>query len=58
MYLKLRKKGVTVKSTMDCLVARVAIENDLFLLHSDKDFTRISEHFPLKIWDVQILSSQ
>ncbi len=52
MYLKLRKKGVTVKSTMDCLVARGAIENDLFLLHSDKDFTRISEHFPLKIWNV------
>ncbi len=52
MYLKLRKKGVTVKSTMDCLVARIAIENGLFLLHNDKDFTRISKHFPLKIWDV------
>lgn len=52
MYLKLKKKGVTVKSTMDCLVARVAIENGLFLLHNDKDFTRISKHFPLKIWDV------
>jgi len=52
MYLKLRQKGVTVKSTIDCLIARVAIENDLFLLHNDMDFTRISEHFPLKIWDI------
>lgn len=52
MYLKLRQKGVIVKSTIDCLVARVAIENDLFLLHNDMDFTRISEHFPLKIWDI------
>lgn len=52
MYLKLRQKGVTVKSTIDCLIARVAIENDLFLLHNDMDFTRISKHFPLKIWDI------
>jgi len=51
MYLKLRKKGVTV-STIDCLIARVALENDLFLLHNDKDFTRISRHFPLKIWEI------
>jgi hypothetical protein len=51
MYLKLRKKGVTV-STIDCLIAMVAIENDLFLLHNDVDFTRISRYFPLKIWKI------
>lgn len=51
MYLKLRNKGVTV-STIDCLIAMVALENDLFLLHNDKDFTRISRHFPLKIWEI------
>lgn len=54
MYLKLRKKGITVKGTIDCLIARAAIENDLFLLHNDTDFDRISKHFPLKIWDVEI----
>jgi len=54
MYLELRKKGVTVKSTMDCLIARVALENELFLLHNDADFDRIAEHFPLKIWTVEI----
>jgi predicted nucleic acid-binding protein len=52
MYLKLRQKGITVSSTMDCLIARVAIENDLSLVHDDSDYDRISEHFPLKIWDV------
>ena len=51
MYLKLRKKGITV-STIDCLIAMVAIENDLFLLHNDIDFKRISRHFPLKIWEI------
>jgi predicted nucleic acid-binding protein len=52
MYFELRKKGMTVKSTMDCLIAQVAIENDLFLLHSDQDFLRISRRFPIKIWEV------
>jgi predicted nucleic acid-binding protein len=51
MYLKLRKEGVTV-STIGCLIARVALEYDLFLLHNDKDFTSISRHFPLKIWEL------
>ena len=54
MYLKLRKKGVTVKSTIDCLIARIAVENELFLLHNDADFDRIAKHFPLKIWNVEI----
>jgi hypothetical protein len=49
----LRQKGVTVSSTMDCLIALTAIENDLYLLHNDADYNRIGEHFPLKIWDVQ-----
>jgi hypothetical protein len=49
MFMKMRKMGLTV-STIDCLIARVALENDLFLLHNDKDFSRISRHFPLKIW--------
>ncbi|GAF94894.1 unnamed protein product [marine sediment metagenome] len=52
MYFKLRQKGVTVKSTMDCLIAQVAIENDLFLLHNDQDFSRISKEFLIKIWKV------
>ena len=47
IYLKLRKKGVTV-STIDCLIAQVALENDLFLLHNDKDFSRIAGTYPLK----------
>ena len=54
MYLELRKKGVTVKSTVDCLIARVALENELFLLHNDADFDRIAKHFPLKIWNVEV----
>jgi len=53
MHLTLRQKGVSVSSTMDCLIAVTAIENELFLLHNDADYDRIAEHFPLKIWDVR-----
>ncbi len=42
MYFKCRKAGVTVKSTIDMIIAQTAIENDLFLLHNDADFTRIA----------------
>ncbi|MCP4221369.1 MAG: PIN domain nuclease [bacterium] len=52
LYFKLRKKGITIRSTIDCLIAQTAIENDLYLLHKDADFTRIADHYPLKIWDV------
>lgn len=50
IYFNLRKKGVTIRSTIDCLIVQMVLENDLYLLHDDIDFTRISEHYPLKIW--------
>ncbi len=50
MYMQLRKKGITVRSTIDCIIAQMAIENDLYLLHHDTDFTRIAQVFPLKLW--------
>jgi predicted nucleic acid-binding protein len=51
MYFALRQKGITVNSTLDCLIAQVAIENDLFLLHNDQDFSRIGKKFSVKIWE-------
>ena len=49
--LKLCRKGIAVKSTIDFLIAQTAIDNDLYLIHSDSDFDRIAEAAPLKIWD-------
>jgi len=51
-YMKLRKKGITIRSTIDCLIAQTAIENDLYLLHNDADFTRMTELLSIKIWDI------
>jgi predicted nucleic acid-binding protein len=41
LYFKCRRAGFTVK-TIDCIIARIAIENDLYLLHNDKDFENIA----------------
>jgi hypothetical protein len=45
IYFKVRKKGITIRSTIDLLIAQTAIENNLFLLHDDKDFTNIAKVF-------------
>ena len=37
-----RAAGVTIRSSVDCLIARIAIEHDLALLHDDRDFTDIA----------------
>ena len=46
IYSKCRKKGITIHSTIDCLVAQCAIEHDLILLHNDKDFVRMAGIIP------------
>ena len=50
IYRRCRKQGITIRKTADCLIARTAIENDLFLLHQDGDFDRIASVCPLKIY--------
>ena len=48
-YRILRKNGVTVRKTIDVIIATFCIENDLSLLHSDKDFRAMEEHLALKV---------
>ncbi|MDW7761690.1 MAG: PIN domain nuclease [Acidobacteriota bacterium] len=50
LFRSLRKKGLSVGSSVDCLIARTAIEHGLHLLHNDSDFDRIARVAPLKIW--------
>ena len=42
MYFDCRRRGVTVRSSVDCLVAQCAMESELTLLHHDRDFTRMA----------------
>ena len=47
-YRKLRKIGVTVRKTIDIIIATFCIIEGLTLLHDDRDFDPIASHFPLK----------
>jgi predicted nucleic acid-binding protein len=49
LYRSLRKKGATIRKSLDCLIAYSAIRNSLPLLHKDRDFDIISKHTKLKL---------
>jgi predicted nucleic acid-binding protein len=46
LYQACRAAGVTIRSTIDCFIAQLAIEQDLVLLHGDRDFKRMAEVAP------------
>ncbi len=50
-YRFLRKKGVTVRKTIDTMIATFCIENNLILLHNDKDFDPFSKYLKLKVYN-------
>jgi hypothetical protein len=49
VYRSLRKKGITIRKPVDCMIASVAIEYDNHLLHNDRDFDHIAKHSNLRI---------
>jgi predicted nucleic acid-binding protein len=48
-YRFLRQKGVTVRKTIDSLIATYCIENDHELLHNDSDFDGYEKHLGLLV---------
>ena len=46
LYFKCRKAGITPRSTIDLIIAQIAIDNNLLLFHNDKDFVQISQVIP------------
>lgn len=49
IYRKLRKAGITIRKSNDCIIAATALEHRCRLLHNDKDFLPIAEHCALKV---------
>jgi predicted nucleic acid-binding protein len=47
-FRKLRKKGITIRKTVDVIIASFCIEHSLPLLFSDKDFKPFVEHLGLR----------
>ncbi|HKY55691.1 MAG TPA: PIN domain nuclease [Anaerolineales bacterium] len=48
-YRVLRQKGVTVRKTIDSLIATYCIENNHELLHNDSDFDGYEKHLGLRV---------
>jgi hypothetical protein len=48
-FRRLRKLGVTVRRTLDTVIATRCIESGYDLLHSDKDFEPFAEHLGLRV---------
>ena len=48
-YRFLRQKGVTVRETIDSLIATFCLENDHQLLHNDSDFDGYEQYLGLRV---------
>ena len=48
-YRQLRRKGITVRKTIDGIIATACIEANLPLLFSDRDFRPYVEHLGLEV---------
>lgn len=46
LYARCRWQGLTIRKAADCVIARIAIENEAMLLHDDADFSHISRIEP------------
>jgi predicted nucleic acid-binding protein len=50
LFRQLRGKGVTIRGTIDCIIAQTCLEADAELLSRDVDFHRIAEKTKLRLW--------
>ena len=48
-FLALRKRGVTVRKTIDTVIATRCIESGYYLLHNDRDFEPFVKHLGLRV---------
>lgn len=50
LYRAARRAGVTVRKTLDCLIAAPCVRTGAPLLHADEDFDRLATCTSLRIW--------
>lgn len=51
--VKCRNKGITVRSTVDLLIAQTAIENNVMLFSKDSDFVKMTKVIPeLQLFEI------
>ncbi len=48
IYRELRKQGLTIRNSINCLIAATAIQHSCPLLDADRDYELMSQHYPLR----------
>lgn len=46
LFFLCRRQGITPRSAVDCLIAQIAIEHQVPLLHSDRDYLQLAQAIP------------
>jgi predicted nucleic acid-binding protein len=49
LYRAIRKHGLTIRSSVDCIISAICIEHDVQLLQEDRDFDVIAGYSRLRI---------
>jgi predicted nucleic acid-binding protein len=49
IYRNLRKQGITIRNSIDCLIAAIVVQHDVSLLEHDRDYPFIAAHYPLNL---------
>lgn len=52
LYRRARRAGLTIRSSVDCLIAACALRHDLEVLHRDRDFSTLAAISPLRARNV------
>jgi predicted nucleic acid-binding protein len=50
LFRSLRRKGVTIRGAVDCVIAQACLDADAQLLSPDADFRHIARHTALRLW--------
>ncbi len=49
IYRNLRKQGITIRNSIDCLIAATVVQHNVALLEDDRDYPFIDAHYPLNL---------
>lgn len=50
LYRKARRAGVTIRKTLDCLIAAPCVRDGIPILHADEDFDRLASCTELEVF--------
>ena len=51
LYAAARRRGITIRSSVDCLIASIAIWHKTPVWHCDRDFDRLAAFTRLETWN-------